>query len=61
VEGGTKTIQHFIDSDLWDEARVITNTKMQIGKGIAAPISKNFLLQYQETLEDDLVSYYKNE
>ena len=60
IEGGTKTLQHFIDSDLWDEARVITNTKMQIGKGIAAPISKNFLLQSQETLEDDLVSYYKN-
>ena len=30
VEGGAKTLQSFIDQNLWDEARVITNGKMII-------------------------------
>jgi diaminohydroxyphosphoribosylaminopyrimidine deaminase/5-amino-6-(5-phosphoribosylamino)uracil reductase len=59
IEGGTNTIQHFIEENLWDEARVITNTKMLIGKGILAPETKNFQLEKQETIEEDLVSYYK--
>lgn len=36
VEGGTKTLQTFIDADLWDEARIFT-TKEKFGKGIASP------------------------
>lgn len=36
VEGGTKTLQQFIDSGLWDEARIFTSTK-QFETGIAAP------------------------
>lgn len=36
VEGGAKTLQTFIDADLWDEARVFT-TKEKFGKGIASP------------------------
>lgn len=59
IEGGANTIQHFIEENLWDEARVITNTKMLIGKGILSPETKNFLLEKQETIEEDLVSYYK--
>ncbi len=27
VEGGAKTLQSFIDDNLWDEARVITNER----------------------------------
>lgn len=37
VEGGTKTLQYFIDNNFWDEARVITNINMQIGSGVKAP------------------------
>ncbi len=61
IEGGANTLQHFIDSGLWDEARVITNTKMLIGKGIEAPGQKGFLLERQETIEEDLVSYFKKD
>ncbi|MEP7079452.1 MAG: bifunctional diaminohydroxyphosphoribosylaminopyrimidine deaminase/5-amino-6-(5-phosphoribosylamino)uracil reductase RibD [Ginsengibacter sp.] len=60
IEGGAITIQHFIDSGLWDESRVITNTKMLIDKGVPAPEVTNFILEKQETIEKDLVSYYKN-
>lgn len=37
VEGGAMLLRSFIDAGLWDEARVITNEKLLIGKGIAAP------------------------
>ena len=36
IEGGTKTIQTFIDADLWDEARVFTGISLFEG-GIKAP------------------------
>lgn len=38
VEGGTKTLQLFIDHNFWNEARIITNTSLTIERGIAAPI-----------------------
>ena len=36
VEGGTQTLQTFIDAKVWDEARIFT-TKEIFGNGIAAP------------------------
>ncbi|MEO8415820.1 MAG: bifunctional diaminohydroxyphosphoribosylaminopyrimidine deaminase/5-amino-6-(5-phosphoribosylamino)uracil reductase RibD [Ginsengibacter sp.] len=60
IEGGTKTLQSFIDGDLWDEARVITNQELVLENGIAAPIMKNFALEKQESYFNDLISYYKN-
>lgn len=36
VEGGTKTLQSFIDAGLWDEARVF-QSKKTFGHGIKAP------------------------
>lgn len=36
VEGGTKTIQTFIDADLWDEARIFTGNT-SFADGIKAP------------------------
>ncbi len=59
VEGGRKTLQSFIDADLWDEARVITNEKLIIENGIAAPEMKNFILEKQEKYFTDVVSYYR--
>ncbi len=59
VEGGIKTLQSFIDTGSWDEARVITNTEMIIENGIAAPEMKNFVLQKQEKYFSDKVNYYK--
>lgn len=36
VEGGTQTLQHFIDAELWDEARVLTGAK-KMKNGLQAP------------------------
>ncbi|MEP7228652.1 MAG: bifunctional diaminohydroxyphosphoribosylaminopyrimidine deaminase/5-amino-6-(5-phosphoribosylamino)uracil reductase RibD [Ginsengibacter sp.] len=59
VEGGAKTLQSLIDSDLWDEARVITSETLVIENGINAPEIKNFILERQEKYDSDLVSYFK--
>ncbi len=41
VEGGSQLLQSFIDAGIWDEARVITNTTLFIGNGLAAPQLQN--------------------
>lgn len=60
VEGGATTLQSFIDLNVWDEARVITNESLIIEDGIDAPIVRNFDLENQERFESDLLSYFKN-
>ena len=45
-----KHCNHFIDQNLWDEARVITNREMIIEKGINAPEMKNFQSRYSRKL-----------
>ena len=58
VEGGAKTLQSFIDAGLWDEARVIVNEELLIGKGVKAPILTGAILQEQQKYFSDLISYY---
>lgn len=41
VEGGAALTQSFIQQNCWDEARVITNTGLQKGRGLAAPVLTN--------------------
>lgn len=60
VEGGTKTLQSFIDANLWDEARIITNTHLQLASGIAAPVLPKLTPYYNKFLKLDLHSYYFN-
>ena len=60
IEGGAKTLQSFIDADVWDEARVVTNIEMIIEKGISAPEMKNFKLITQEKYLNDSISYFRN-
>ena len=60
IEGGAKTLQSFIDKDLWDEARVIINEELIIENGIAAPEMKNFISIKQERNTGDLINYYLN-
>ena len=59
VEGGTKTLQSFIDIGWWDEARVIINQELIIENGIAAPEIKNFKLKKQERYFNDVINYFK--
>lgn len=56
VEGGTKTLQTFIDEGLWDEARIFTGA-VRFGNGIAAPKLKA-ALQHRETILSDILSIY---
>jgi diaminohydroxyphosphoribosylaminopyrimidine deaminase / 5-amino-6-(5-phosphoribosylamino)uracil reductase len=60
IEGGAKLLQSFIDDNLWDEARVITNTEMQIPEGIAAPVLKNEKLTAEEIILTDTIEYFIN-
>lgn len=59
IEGGAKTLQSFINSGLWDEARVVTNETVTANHGISAPAMQNFSLIKQERYLSDLISYYQ--
>lgn len=51
IEGGTKTIQEFIDLELWDEARVFTTNKT-LSEGTLSP-NINGKLLYQNNIADN--------
>lgn len=56
IEGGTQTLQSFIDANLWDEARVFTSQN-KFEAGISAPDIKGELISQQDVLEDQLYIY----
>lgn len=59
VEGGRKTLQGFIDANLWDEARVFISDK-ELQNGIAAPVlDKQFIAN--EILDNDILKMYIND
>lgn len=60
VEGGAQLLQSFIDAGWWDEARVITNTKMVAGEGIAAPVLSQHKLIKTVTNDTDTIDYFIN-
>jgi len=53
VEGGTKTVQSFIDADCWDEARIFKGNCF-FGEGLKAPIIKGKSITEQKILSDTL-------
>lgn len=63
IEGGSKTIQHFIDSGFWDEARVFTGT-IAFGEGTKAPMLSASDTNSQQTstdsIKEDVLTIYKN-
>ena len=59
IEGGSKTLQGFINKDFWDEAFVfIRNEKFE--EGILAPKIKNEPIEIKNLLDNQL-KIYKNE
>lgn len=56
IEGGAKTLQTFIDEDLWDEARVFTGN-IQFGKGTKSPGITGNLVEEKTTTLDNLKIY----
>lgn len=61
VEGGARLLQSFIDEGLWDEARIITNEQLTIGKGLAAPELGSNGINQESRIQNDTIGIYVNE
>ena len=59
IEGGSKTLQSFIDENLWDEARVFIG-KQVFEKGIKAPEIKG-KPDSEIKIKDDILKIYTND
>jgi diaminohydroxyphosphoribosylaminopyrimidine deaminase/5-amino-6-(5-phosphoribosylamino)uracil reductase len=59
IEGGSKTLQTFIDENLWDEARVFTGIPT-FRKGINAPQITGRINETQNLDTDILKTYYND-
>ncbi len=57
VEGGTYLLQKFLESELWDEARVFTSQN-KFGEGIAAPSITKPASEILSIQEDRLAIHY---
>lgn len=60
VEGGAMLLQSFIDEEVWDEARVITNNELTIPNGLPAPKLTSFENSFSETILTDTIHYYSS-
>ncbi len=58
VEGGAKLLQSFIDERSWEEARVISNGQLAIGKGTAAPILSGNKIVNTEQIGSDTIEIH---
>jgi len=59
VEGGTYTLQQFIDKNIWDEARVFKCEPI-LKNGIEGPTLKSHRLYTQQKIANDTLVIYKN-
>ncbi|WP_349314504.1 bifunctional diaminohydroxyphosphoribosylaminopyrimidine deaminase/5-amino-6-(5-phosphoribosylamino)uracil reductase RibD [Chitinophaga sp. MM2321] len=57
VEGGAYVLQRFIETGLWDEARIITGTVTLPG-GQAAPVLTHASLEHTMHLDGDRIGFY---
>ena len=60
IEGGAQLLQTFIQRGLWDEARIITNQQLYVGRGLYAPALFSHHLDATEQLEEDRIDYFSN-
>ena len=60
IEGGSKTLQLFIDSGLWDEARVITNMDLLLVAGLKCPLLTHQHLQSSFNIFSDKLDFFQN-
>lgn len=61
IEGGSKTLQYFIDENLWDEARIITHQHMEKQSGVKAPQLPTANLAHQYSVQDNFIQIFKNQ
>ncbi|MCR9181821.1 MAG: bifunctional diaminohydroxyphosphoribosylaminopyrimidine deaminase/5-amino-6-(5-phosphoribosylamino)uracil reductase RibD [Flavobacteriaceae bacterium] len=59
IEGGTQTLMTFIESNLWDQARVFTSQKI-LNQGIKAPVLNKNINQTVQISEDQLSLFYND-
>lgn len=59
VEGGSITLQNFIDSGRWDEAIIIKNKNLNLKEGTRAPLLKKDIHHAQE-FRDNMIEFSKN-
>lgn len=59
VEGGSRTLQTFIDAHLWDEAIIIKNENLNLENGTKAPKFEGNLVKEIE-FRDNKVSIFRN-
>lgn len=59
IEGGSFTLQQFIDAQLWDETIIIRNENLKLENGTKAP--KFIEIAYKtENYRDNTISFYKS-
>ncbi|AYO58138.1 riboflavin biosynthesis protein RibD [Chryseobacterium sp. 6424] len=59
VEGGSFTLQNFINAGLWDEAYIIKNENLLLHNGTKAPVSQAAPSE-TAVFRDNIIEYYKN-
>ncbi|MCZ8196786.1 MAG: bifunctional diaminohydroxyphosphoribosylaminopyrimidine deaminase/5-amino-6-(5-phosphoribosylamino)uracil reductase RibD [Flavobacterium sp.] len=57
IEGGSKTLQAFIDKNIWDEARVF-KSNITLNEGVKAPKIEFKKATRNEILEDELLNFF---
>ncbi len=60
VEGGSATLQSFIDQGYWDEARVETASEIVLTRGIQAPVLKNNEVFRQDNFEGHTIEWHRH-
>lgn len=60
IEGGSYTLQHFIDHDFWDEALVIKNTDLYLEHGTKAPLFPAQAFETRHFGNNELLFFKKN-
>ena len=59
VEGGSRTLQTFINANLWDETIIIKNENLILENGTKAPNFEGNLTE-EKIFRDNKVSFYRN-
>lgn len=59
VEGGAKLLKTFINSNIWDEARIITNNELSIYNGTNAPVLSKAVLTESRIINSDTIRIFK--
>jgi diaminohydroxyphosphoribosylaminopyrimidine deaminase/5-amino-6-(5-phosphoribosylamino)uracil reductase len=59
VEGGARTLEHFINTRLWDEAKVFVNPNLNFENGIEAPMIE-FENESHQSIGHDKLFIIKN-